>query len=63
MNISISRKIATCLDSPDGDQPRFMNSERKVNILMVDDEPANLTALAAIGIWAGARTYRRRLYV
>jgi lipooligosaccharide transport system permease protein len=24
---------------------------------------AYLTALAAIGIWAGARTYRRRLYV
>ena len=24
---------------------------------------AYLTTLAAIGIWAGARTYRRRLYV
>jgi hypothetical protein len=24
---------------------------------------AYLTALSALGIWAGARTYRRRLYV
>jgi hypothetical protein len=34
-----------------------------INLPLALVDVAYLTALAAVGVWAGARTYRRRLYV
>jgi lipooligosaccharide transport system permease protein len=34
-----------------------------INVLLAMVDAAYLSALAAVGVWAGTRTYRRRLYV